>query len=80
MRLVTWNLNHRGRQRDIPADVAEAIAGLKPDVVVLTEYVSGLSEQRFLAQLGVAGLSQVMISPVTPFTESGTGILPHAAS
>jgi ABC-type Fe3+-hydroxamate transport system substrate-binding protein len=47
MRIVTWNLNHRARRRDIPGDVGETIASLKPDLIVLTEYVSGLSEQRY---------------------------------
>jgi endonuclease/exonuclease/phosphatase family metal-dependent hydrolase len=66
MRIVTWNLNHRARRRDIPGDVGEVIASLKPDLIVLTEYVSGLSEPRFLAQLKLAGMSQVTISEFTP--------------
>ena len=66
MRIVTWNLNYRARRRDIPRDVGEVIASLKPDLIVLTEYVSGLSEPRFLAQLKLAGMSQVRISEFTP--------------
>lgn len=55
MKLLTWNINHRAKVKDIPNDMAQAIASLSPDVVVLTEYVHGLSCRTFIKQLADNG-------------------------
>jgi hypothetical protein len=47
--------NHRAKEKDIPNDMAEAISSLSPDVVVLTEYVHGLSCKTFIKQLADNG-------------------------
>jgi endonuclease/exonuclease/phosphatase family metal-dependent hydrolase len=62
MRLATWNINHRTREKPIPPLMAEAIASLAPDVIVLTEYVPGPSRGRFLAELAALGLVHTRVS------------------
>lgn len=62
MRLVAWNLNHRIRARPIVPAVAEALAALAPDVIVLTEYVAHESHASFFALLADHGLPHVLVS------------------
>jgi len=38
-KIATWNLHHMGREIDIPDGVPAVIAQVRPDVLVLTEYV-----------------------------------------
>src|SRR5262245_24125606 len=59
MRIVTWNLNHRGKRRVIPPGVAMALRTMRPDIVVLTEYVQGPMHAAFVAALASAGLANV---------------------
>jgi len=63
MKLVTWNVNHRTRPNPIPELVPEAIKALGPDVLVLTEYVRGLSHDLFVARLFDLGMKYVLMSP-----------------
>jgi endonuclease/exonuclease/phosphatase family metal-dependent hydrolase len=70
MRLVTWNVNHRAREKAIPQGLPEIIASLEPDLVVLTEYVHGESRQWFLDQLAGLGLPYWLVSRVTPKGEN----------
>jgi endonuclease/exonuclease/phosphatase family metal-dependent hydrolase len=56
MNFVTWNVNHRSRQRSVPPTMAKAIASLEPDLVVLTEYVPGADHTGFVSELAETGL------------------------
>jgi endonuclease/exonuclease/phosphatase family metal-dependent hydrolase len=62
MKLLTWNVNHRTFNRNIPYHMAKAIASLTPDVIVLTEYVPGSSHQRFVEQLYSYGFTHHAMS------------------
>ena len=66
MKLLTWNVNHRTRRMAISPLVAEAIASLTPDIVVLTEYVQGPSHESFIADLAFNGLNHSLISIKSP--------------
>ena len=95
MRLLTWNLNHRARPKPVPHNVVEAILSLKPDLAVLTEYVTGENHKRvcdaFIAS-GLAGQrctsqckghNQVFIAAraaLDPGTLTPPISLPHATS
>lgn len=62
MRFCTWNVNHRTTQRPIPPSLADAIASLEPDIIVLTEFVPGPSRTSFLQKLAELGLTHQLIS------------------
>jgi len=62
MRLLTWNLNHRAARRRIPTWVSAAVAGARPDVAVLTEYVVGPDHQAFVDALSASGLRCISVS------------------
>lgn len=62
MKLLTWNVNHRTFNRNVPYHMAKAIASLTPDVIVLTEYVPGTSHQRFIEQLDSYGFTHHVMS------------------
>jgi hypothetical protein len=66
MRIASWNLNHRARQRTIPTWVASELAATNADVIVCTEYVEGRSHQRFVSELNASGFASVTTSAVTP--------------
>lgn len=57
MKILTWNINHRISKKKIPREMAEALASLSPDIIVLTEYVEGPSHNQFLADLKSNGFS-----------------------
>jgi len=61
-RLVTWNVNHRMREKAIPAHMSAALLSLEPDVIVLTEFVPAESRQRFYDELAAGGLSYRLCS------------------
>lgn len=46
--------------------MAEALASLSPDVIVLTEYVEGLYHKKFVSDLEMQGFAHAMTSPITP--------------
>jgi endonuclease/exonuclease/phosphatase family metal-dependent hydrolase len=66
MRIVAWNINHKAREKKIPEQLAEAIASLGPDVIVLTEYVQGLSRNAFHASLAHHGFCNWLVSECRP--------------
>jgi exonuclease III len=66
MRVASWNLNHRARQRSIPEWVVPEVALANPDVLVCTEYVEGSRHEDFVSQLRDLGFSAVTTSPMTP--------------
>jgi exonuclease III len=66
MRIASWNLNHRARQRSIPAWVVPEILAAGPDVLVCTEYVEGRAHEGFLSDLKGAGFSAVSTTDVAP--------------
>ena len=66
MRIVAWNINHRAREKKIADQLAEAIASLDPDVIVLTEYVHGPSRATFHASLVQHGFCHLLMSERTP--------------
>jgi endonuclease/exonuclease/phosphatase family metal-dependent hydrolase len=63
MKLLTWNVNHRTDEKPIPPPMAEAIISLKPDIIVLNEYVPGTSRENFLSDLKSNGFLDIKISP-----------------
>jgi endonuclease/exonuclease/phosphatase family metal-dependent hydrolase len=90
VRLLTWNVNHRVRERRIPPEMAPAIFALEPDVVVLTEFVDGPSRAPFYQALSDVGLrhrlcsassgrhNRVMIASRTPI-DPGNIVAPPIA-
>ncbi len=57
MKILTWNINHRIGKKKIPLEMADALASLSPDIIVLTEYVQGPSHDRFLNDLKSNGFT-----------------------
>jgi endonuclease/exonuclease/phosphatase family metal-dependent hydrolase len=66
MRILTWNLNHRAARHKIPDWIAQTIGSFAPDVVVLTEYVTGPDHERFLGDLAAQRLGHAMCSGSVP--------------
>ena len=62
MRIAAWNVAHQIRQRPFPAEVLQAFLSLRPDVVVLTEYVPGPDHDRVVSDLTSAGFAGIHIS------------------
>ncbi|MDO8872608.1 MAG: endonuclease/exonuclease/phosphatase family protein [Methanoregula sp.] len=62
MKILTWNINHRIGKKKIPIEMADALASLSPDIIVLTEYVQGPSHDRFLNDLKSNGFSYRRLS------------------
>ena len=48
MRIVSWNVNHRTTRKRIPVQMGDVIGSLRPDLVVLTEFVPGPSSTYFV--------------------------------
>ena len=66
MRLLSWNVNHRINEKPIPAQMADALLSLDPDVVILNEYVPGPSRSKFLQELSDGGLGHQLESQYVP--------------
>lgn len=66
MRLLSWNINHRTRAKLISPALTAGIDSLKPDVVILTEYVHSPERNGFLADLVKAGLGHYLVSECVP--------------
>lgn len=62
MRLVSWNVNHRGKRQQISPWIGEAIVREEPTIVVLTEYIEGSDHPRFLKSLASGGLRHSLLS------------------
>lgn len=67
MRFLTWNVKHatNPKRRYFPR-MAEALAGLSPDCIVLTEYVEGVSHDKFTNDLNIHGFPHILTSKKTP--------------
>jgi hypothetical protein len=65
--IATWNLHHMGREIEIPDGVAEVIGQVRPDVLVLTEYVDRGGRAAFEAKLKEVGYV------AGPVSRAGTG-------
>ena len=48
MKLLTWNINHRVKED--PHRMAKGLISLNPDIIVLTEYRSGVSRKTVESQ------------------------------
>ncbi len=70
LRVLAWNVNHRARAKAIPPMLVDAIDSLRPDLIVLTEYVHGATRSPFLDQLADRGLPHWHVSHVTPLKEN----------
>lgn len=57
--IATWNLHHMGRELKIPDGVPKVIEQVKPDVLVLTEYVDRRRRAEFLFRLAKMGYAKV---------------------
>jgi endonuclease/exonuclease/phosphatase family metal-dependent hydrolase len=66
VRIITWNINHRIREKAVPDQMIEAIVLLGPDVIVLTEYVHGTTRTGFLAKLAKHGFGHWLVSDPRP--------------
>jgi endonuclease/exonuclease/phosphatase family metal-dependent hydrolase len=65
MRLVTWNVNHRIREKALSPNLAAAIFSLGPDVLILTEFVPGHTREIFYESLANWGLKFRLCSAKT---------------
>ncbi|WP_165857219.1 endonuclease/exonuclease/phosphatase family protein [Marinobacter sp. JSM 1782161] len=65
MRIIAWNLNHRTREKRIPAEVGHFLESYSPDVVTLNEYVDGPSRESFYRELRDLGYSHIELSEPT---------------
>ena len=61
--IATWNLHHMGREIEIPEGVPAVIAHVRPDVLVLTEYVDRGKRTDFRAALRKIGYREPVVSP-----------------
>jgi exonuclease III len=61
--IATWNLHHMGRQLEIPDGVVQVIKHVRPDVLVLTEYVDRGKRADFRAALRRLGYLETAVTP-----------------
>lgn len=80
MRLVTWNVGHQTKRRTLPKAVAAGLVELRPDVIVLTEYVYDDGHSGFLAALSEAKLKHWRVSAYVPGQNQVLVISKHALS
>ena len=66
MRIVAWNLGHQTLERKIPATFIEAVKSLVPDILILNEYVHGVSRKGLVADLAELGLLACGVSDPIP--------------
>ena len=64
--IATWNLHHMGRQVEIPDGVVEVIRDVRPDVLVLTEYVDRSGRPEFEEALRDIGYTAGAVSSAGP--------------
>jgi exonuclease III len=65
-RIATWNLHHMARQIEIPEGVVAVIKHVRPDVLVLTEYVDRGKREDFENTLKENGYTAGAVSPAGP--------------
>lgn len=66
MRIVAWNLAHQTVERPIPAAFGGCVGVLRPDLLVLSEYVHGPTRRALLETLAGLGLEHVLVSQRRP--------------
>lgn len=67
MRILTWNVAHQTRTANKNlSNMAEALASLSPDIIVLTEYVEGVKHDHFVSDLKEQGFPYYRISERVP--------------
>jgi len=62
VRVVSWNLNHRIREKPIPPTLGELFASMQADVVLLNEFVDGPTRATFRESLRSAGFPYQQVS------------------
>ena len=62
MRIVSWNLGHQTRELPFKPLFQDAVTALRPDVLVLNEYVHGTTRASFVSWLGELGLKNHEVS------------------
>lgn len=66
MRILTWNVNHRTCEKEIPQELVNTISIFAPDILVLTEFVDSgrgaKGRDRFYHNLSTLGLKNHIIS------------------
>jgi len=62
LRLISWNLGHRTREKAIPANFYQAVHALRPDVLVLNEFRDGPSRSELRTRLRGLGMPHVLAS------------------
>lgn len=74
MRILAWNLGHQTRLKPVPDAFVDAVAALKPDVLLLNEYAHDEVVRRPLMDaLGAIGLMHIMASEHEPRPASTPG-------
>jgi endonuclease/exonuclease/phosphatase family metal-dependent hydrolase len=61
MKILTWNVGHQATpgKRDNLSRMAEALATLSPDIIVLTEYAPGNVPNKLTSDLGFMGFKPI---------------------
>lgn len=62
MRIVTWNLGNKTKEKAIPARFFAALDVLKPDILALNEFVEGKGRPELLSALASRGFTQPLWS------------------
>ncbi len=62
MKLISWNLNHRTREKAIPPEVLRFFDRWSPDLIVLNEYVECAERLDFRRQLAENGWRHQLLS------------------
>jgi hypothetical protein len=55
VQVISWNLNHRCKEKPIPADLSELFVGMDADLIPLNEFVDGRSRGMFRESMSAAG-------------------------
>jgi Endonuclease/Exonuclease/phosphatase family len=62
MKVVSWNLNHRVREKRIPDDLGDLLLALGADVIPLNEFVDGPTRAPFFESLRSIGYVHQLVS------------------
>ena len=62
MRIVSWNLAHQTREDPIPAALIPALSALRPDLLILNEFVDGPSRDALRSDLKALELHDIHVS------------------
>lgn len=62
IKLVAWNLGHQTQERAIKPRFIQVVEKLRPDVIILNEYVHGSTRKPLLGALAHLGLGHVKVS------------------